>query len=724
LAAVLPLATSQDGSLTLEAIYHPDPQRRIEFSGKPIRGLRWLDDASYIQQAEEGREDQATILRVDARNGSARPLFDVARLKAALAALPGMSADDAAAFSDPKALQFNSSFSAALINRFNDLFFYEFESSKILRLTNDPTPEVGEEFSPDGTFVSFVRDHNLFVVEIATQKERPLTLGGNPELLYGRLDWVYQEEIYGRGKFKGYWWSPDSRRIALLKLDESPVREFTVVDHIPIELDTEVTNYPKAGSPNPKVWLGVIEVAGGDIRWADTRKYEAIEHLIVNVSWTKDSSSVCYQVQDREQTWLDLNLADASNGQARTLHRETSPAWVSVLGKPHWLADGGFLWLSEHSGHRHIYHHKPDGQLKLALTKGEWDVRVLYGVDEENGWVYFAGSLHSPLADHIYRIKLDGSDLKRLSTMEGDHDATFNDGMSLYFDRWSDVNTPHKVFLYGADGTLLRALDENPVPELAQLRLGLVEFLQVPTRDEFVMEAMLIKPPDFDPEHSYPVLYYQYSGPQAAVVHNSWGGSRYLWHHMLAQNGYVIWMCDNRSASNKGAQPAWEAYQRHGEVEMLDIEDSIAFLRQQPWVDPARIGIWGWSYGGFMAAYALTHSSSFKVGIAGAPVTDWRLYDTIYTERYMRMPQNNPEGYDRTSVVKAAPNLHGKLLLIHGTMDDNVHMQNTLQLAYELQKAGKDFELMLYPKSRHRVDQPELNYHMQRQMTDFVLENL
>jgi dipeptidyl-peptidase-4 len=246
----------------------------------------------------------------------------------------------------------------------------------------------------------------------------------------------------------------------------------------------------------------------------------------------------------------------------------------------------------------------------------------------------------------------------------------------------------------------------------------------VPARDGFPMEAVLIKPPDFDPAKRYPVLQYNYGGPHAPVVADAWGGSRYLWHQYLAQRGYVIWMCDNRSASGKGIRPTWEAYRRMGAVELRDIEDGVAWLRQQPWVDPARIGIWGWSYGGFMAAYSLTHSKSFAMGIAGAPVTDWRLYDTIYTERYMRMPQNNPEGYRETSVIEAAADLSGKLLLVHGTIDDNVHLQNTLQLAYELQKADKEFELMLYPKSRHGVRDRKQELHLYRAMTRFVMANL
>jgi dipeptidyl-peptidase 4 len=271
---------------------------------------------------------------------------------------------------------------------------------------------------------------------------------------------------------------------------------------------------------------------------------------------------------------------------------------------------------------------------------------------------------------------------------------------------------------------MARVIEENSVVALKQYKLSRPEFLQVKTRDGFVMEAMMIKPPDFDPKKKYPVWSFTYSGPHAQSVRNSWGGPNFLWHQMLAQKGYLIWVCDNRTASGKGMESAWPLYKNFGELELRDLEDGVAWLKSQPYVDGARIGINGWSYGGFMTAYALTHSTSFKIGIAGGSVTDWRDYDTIYTERYMGTPQNNPEGYVKSSPVHAAKNLHGKLLLIHGTMDDNVHMQNTIQFVYELQKAGKPFELMLYPKSRHGVIDPLLVKHMRELMTRFILENL
>lgn len=714
---------AQEKYLTLDDLF--DPKTKVNFNGSPPLDLTWLPDGEhYLQRKTDPPTRSTTLLKVKARTGESTPFFDQDKMQAALARLPGFSPEEAERIVNSGSYAMNAEKTAAVINTANDLFYYRFGGDTVVRLTSSPEPEVGEEFSPDGKLISFVRNYNLYVLDIATQRERALTTDGNPELLNGWLDWVYQEEVYGRGNFKGYWWSPDSTKIAYLRLDESQVKEFTVVDHIPYRLELEVTNYPKAGDPNPQADLGIVNVSGGQTTWVDTSKYQSIEFLIVRVGWTPDSQKVVYQVQDREQTWLDLNLANPHTGHSETLFRETSRAWVNVTGEPYWLKDGSFLWLSERTGRQHLYHYTADGRLIRPVTVGAWDVSSLYGVDQENGLVYFAATAHSPITTNAYRIKLDGTEMKRLTQLEGTHRCSFNPQFSLYINYWSDVNTPTQVRLYEATGKLVRVIDDNQVEALKHYKLGKPEFLQVKTRDGFVLEAMMIKPPDFDPQKKYPVLCYIYGGPQAPVVRNSWGGTTYMWHQMLAQKGYIIWICDNRTASNKGVESAWPLYRNLGELELRDLEDSLAWLKKQPYVDDRRIGLWGWSYGGYMTCYALTHSTSFKIGIAGAPVTDWRNYDTIYTERYLGTPQNNPDGYKKSSPVHAADNLQGKLLLIHGTMDDNVHLQNTLQFVYALQKAGKQFQLMLYPRSRHGVTDPLLVKHLRTVMTDFILENL
>jgi dipeptidyl-peptidase-4 len=645
-------------------------------------------------------------------------------MEAAFARLPGVTRELAREASRRSAYTLDARHTAALVTLAGDIYHYELSSDRAVRLSSEPGDEELASYSPDGRLVAFVRGNDLHVVEVASRRQRALTTGGSDDLLNGKLDWVYQEEVYGRGNFKGYWWSPDSTRIAFLSLDESQVPRFTLVDdHAPRPL-VEIGPYPKAGDPNPVARLGVVRAGGGRPAFVDLGRYSAQQPLIVDVSWTPDGRRLLFQVQDREQTWLELAAVRPDGNAPATLLRETSPAWVERIASPTFLKDGSFLWLSERSGWRHVYHHRADGAPIRQVTDGRWEARTLHGVDESGGWLYFSGTERSAIGGDVYRVKLDGSALSRLSAAPGTHVATFNPSFTLYLDAWSDVVTPPQTRLHRADGAEVRVIESNPVPVLAEYRLAKPEFLQVPTRDGFLMEAMLIRPPDFDPSRKYPVFQQTYGGPHAPRVKNAWGETDHLFLQLLAQQGIAAWICDNRTASGKGAASVWPAWKRLGELELQDVEDALAWLKGQGWVDAGRIGIYGWSYGGFLTAYALTHSRSFAMGIAGAPVTDWHLYDSIYTERMMRMPRNNPEGYRESSPRRAAANLHGKLLLIHGSLDDNVHPQNTLQFAYELQQAGKPFRMMVYPRSRHAVSDPGLLKHLRATMLGFIQETL
>jgi dipeptidyl-peptidase-4 len=716
-----PAVLAQQKLLTIDDIF--DPAKKVNFSGS-VPAVKWLKDGVHYRQTNDPLKNLPRIQKVNALTGDAVAFFDAAKMQAAFSTIAGITPAQAKQLSSRGSYQLNPTESAVVINFANDVFYYELGSDKAVRLTNNPEEEVGEMFSPDGRMVSFVRNNNIYVLDLASERERRLTTDGATKVLNGRLDWVYQEELYGRGNFEGYWWSPDSTMIAYLHLDEHPVPDYTVVDHIPLDQNVEVTPYPKAGDPNPIVTLGVVNAAGGSPRWIDTFKYQPSDFLISRVMWSGDGKKVVFQAQNREQTFLDLNSADPKDGKSTTLIHETSKAWVEVIDNPTWLKDGSFIWQSERDGWRHLYHYAADGKLVRQVTSGKWEVRAFEGVAEEKGFAYFTASEHSNIAPQAYRIKLDGSGLTRLTTTEGSHRVNFSPTFAHFIDVWSDVNTPSQERLYDSDGKLERVIEENKVDALKQYKLGTTEFLQVKTRDGFPMDAQIIRPPDFDPKKKYPVMSFTYSGPHAPSVRNSWGGPAYLWHQMLAQKGYIIWICDNRSASGRGMEPTWLAYKNLGELELRDLEDGYAWLKTRSYVDGSRIGLWGWSYGGYMTSYALTHSQTFKLGIAGGTVSDWRNYDSIYTERVMLTPQNNLEGYRKSSPVYAAKDLHGKLLLIHGAIDDNVHMSNTIQFVYELQKAGKQFELMLYPKSRHGVSDPVLVKHMRQMMTEFILANL
>lgn len=721
-------------ALSIDVLY--DPDKKVDFGGRPATNLVWIDDEHYLWPKSDRKAKTNDWQLVEADSGKSEPFAPAAKLESALAAVPEIGAEKAKRLAWSDAGAWAGEPKAMLFTIDKDVYVYTLAEASVRRVTS--TPELEEEeaiLSPDGLFLAFLRDNDLYAAEVATGSESRLTSDGSATVLNGKLDWLYQEEVYGRGTWRAFWWSPDSRHIAFLRIDETGVPIYTLVDDVASPAKVETSPYPRAGDTNPTVKLGIAHVGGGGVEWVDMAKYSGGEFLIVDVDWNP-AGDLVFQVQDRVQTWLDLDRVAASSAQGSparaeavppvptTLLRETTETWVAVNGKAKWLDDGSFLWLGERTGWQHLYHHDAAGKLIGPVTSGEWEVRDLRGVDEKNGLVYFAGTEHSPITNDEYRVRLDGGGLTRLTKAEGSHSAKYNPSFTRFLGNWNDVATPTQVRLHRADGGEVRVVDANEVPELARYGFVRPEFVQVEARDGFEMEAMLIKPPDFDPSRRYPVFQHTYGGPHAPQVRNGWFGTSGMFFQLLAQKGVVVWICDNRSASGKGAQSAWACYKRMGETEMADIEDGIAWLKEQPWVDLERIGISGWSYGGFMTCYALTHSTSFAMGIAGGSVTDFRNYDTIYTERYMLRPQDNEKGYEGTSSVAKAADLHGELLLIHGALDDNVHPQSTMQLAHALQKAGKPFRMMLYPKSGHGVGDPKLVKHMRQMMLGFVEETL
>jgi dipeptidyl aminopeptidase/acylaminoacyl peptidase len=696
--------------ITFETLHGSKPPPN--FRGSPVSGLVWLEDGTHFLQVKDGR-----LHKVDALTGRCQPLFDAARLAEGLGKLPAIGPEVARRLARSPNLQLDPQRTAALFVHETDLYYSRLDGTGAARLTKTPGAKELASFSPDGKFVAFVRAGNLHVVDVATQAERALTTDGSAVVLNGKADWVYFEEIYHRNR-RAYWWSPDSSRIAFLRFDDSPVRRFTLADPVSAPQAVETTPYPKAGAANPLVKLGVVTAAGGPVRWADLADYSETATLLVRVGWLPDSQKVYFYAQDRAQTWLDLCTLPREGGKAARLFRETTKAWVDDPGAPTFLKDGSFLLPSERTGWKHLYHFTKEGKLGKPLTSGEWEARTLHVVDEAGAWVYFSGTRDGPLAANLYRVKLDGS-LERLTTSPGDHRVSVSPKGNLFIDSHSDHQAPVQVRLCRTDGSLARALDTNPVYVIEEYRRGQYEMVRIPAADGFVLEGSLLKPPAFDPKKRYPVWFMTYAGPHAPTVRDSWGTGR-LREEMLAQLGFIVFRCDPRSGSGKGACSAWTAYRQLGVQEMKDIEAAIGWLKKHPFIDGERIGMSGHSYGGFMTAYALTHSKLFAAGVAGAPVTDWRNYDSIYTERYMNTPQENPAGYDATSVVKAARHLHGKLLILHGLMDDNVHAQNSLQLVEALQRADRDFELMVYPRNRHGLR----GKHYQRLVVEFMKRTL
>ena len=572
--------------------------------------------------------------------------------------------------------------------------------------------------SDDGAHASFVRGNDLFVAATDGSGTWRVTDDGGATVFNGLLDWVYQEEVYGRGDFQGHWWSSDSQHVAYLRLDETAVKDFTVVDHVPTpKLDderavvAEVSKYPKAGDPNPIVSLQIADATGQKVVPVDLSRWPAADEvLIVRVAWTPSGDRALVQVQNRIQDWLELVAVDPESGAITPILKESASTWVNVLGQPHFLADGSFLWWSERTGFQNLYRYDLAGKLLATVTSASFPMTGIERVDEKGGIAYLMGRGESALDSHLYRVDLDGENFTRITEGAGSHSITFSPSGAHFVDSYSSLTTLPELRLCNDIGTVLKLWPARPSPAAAQYGLRDPELLSIPARDGYPLDATVLLP-DLSGDAKAPIWIETYSGPDAPSVRNSYRPS--TWHQFLRQQGVLVLQCNVRSASGRGQVATGTCHKQMLVGELRDLEDAVAWVCENRGGDPARVGITGYSFGGSISAFALTHSKAFALGVAGAGVYDWQLYDTIYTERYMQTPQLNPAGYAATSVIGAAKDLHGRLILIHGTMDDNVHLQNTLRLAYALEAADKDFEMMLYPKSRHGIAGP-LRPHMQR----------
>ncbi len=687
------------------------------FSGNALRVMRWLDDEHYLVNKGGLRKVEATTGRSEPYTQEERE-FDTAPIAAALAALPTIDQRSARNYANRAPSSLDPTGAGAFFLHENDLYYVTADGSVARRLTSTPEREELAEFSPNGKFVAFVRDNDLFVVDVETATERALTTGGSDILRKGKADWVYFEELFGRN-WKAYWWSPDSSRIAFLETDSSMVPEFTITNNSQYQQRVEVARYPKPGQPNPQVRLGTVTAGGGEPQWVDLSNYEAADMLISEVGWWPDSGTVYFYAQNRIQTWLDFCKAPADGGEPTRLFRDQTEAWIESPGAPRFLDDAGFLLSSDRTGYRHWYRYDADGNLLGPITSGEGEVRGIERLDLEHNLVFASGTRDNGIGSDLYRFE-SGGDGVRLTNGQGSHNVSISPSGKYFIDSWSSFDQTPRVELRDATtGKLLRTIDSNPVYALEEWKLGREEHAVIAARDGFPLDATVLYPANFDARKQYPVWLTTYAGPHAPTVSDRWSGGR-VRDQVLAGEGIVLLETHPRSASNRGSVTTWTAYKQLGVQELRDIEDVVRWLTAKPYIDGARVGMSGHSYGGFMTAFALTHSDLFCAGIAGAPPTDWREYDSIYTERYMSTPQENPEGYDATSVILAAKNLHGRLRILHGTMDDNVHMQNSIRLVKALQDADKDFEMMFYPGFRHGI----FNRHYQRTTNEFILESL
>jgi dipeptidyl-peptidase-4 len=586
------------------------------------------------------------------------------------------------------------------------------------------------KFSPDGRKVGYVREYNIWVEDLSSGAIRQITTDGKRDLINGTFDWVYEEEL---GLQDGWRWSPDGSRIAYWQLTVDRVRDFYMINTTDSLYSFVVpVQYPKVGEPNSAARVGVVaDSAGATSTWLDIPG-DPRNNYLARIEWAPAGRGLVVQQLNRKQNTLILYGANAARGTVRPILTDQDRAWLDVVDEFHWLDKGErFLWLSERDGWRHLYVHHLDGRKPTDITPGEFDVMSLVGVDEDAGLVYYIASPSNPAQRYLYRARIDGgSRPARLSPTDlaGTHNYTPSPAVKYAFHSFSSFGVPPVADLVRLpDHKRVRMVAENKGlrTALEKVARGPSEFMRLDVGNGLALNAWLMKPPGFDPSKKYPVLFFVYGGPGSQTVLDSWGGSQYLWHTLLTQHGVIVASVDNRGTGNRGVDFKKAVYGRLGVIETEDQAAAAKAVARLPYVDPARIGIWGWSYGGFMSLNALfRHPEVYRMGMAVAPVTHWKYYDNIYTERYNGLISENEAGYDAGSPLTVADSLRGKLLVVHGTGDDNVHYQNTEALVNRLVAGKKQFELMSYPNRTHGIFGGSTTVHLRTLLTNFALREL
>jgi dipeptidyl-peptidase 4 len=606
-----------------------------------------------------------------------------------------------------------------------DVFYHDISKASAQRLTDTEAFETDIRVSPEGSFVSFIRDQNIFAIDLKTGREQQLTTDGGGAIKNGMAEFVAQEEM---GRMTGYWWSPDESHIAYLQVDDSVVDEVTRSEIYADRIDMIKQRYPAAGRPNVLLKLGVLDLASGKTRWLELG--EETDIYIPRVKWAS-ASTLSYQWQNRSQQKLELRLVDIGSGKTRVALTETSATWINLHKDLTFIDDGErFIWASERDGFKHLYLYGIDGKLQRQLTRGEWVVDQLESVNEENGEVFFTGRADTPLERQLYSVKLSAtaSDKpQRISQRAGMHRIAFADSGDAYVDNFSSATRPPQVSLHRASGERIVWLEENKLDDKHPLAAYLddwiaPEFGSIKAPEGHTLYYRMYKPAGFSESRQYPAVVHVYGGPHAQLVTNGW--ERYF-NQYLAQQGYVVFTLDNRGSNYRGKVFEDAIFRNMGSPEVDDQITGAKFLGELPWVDADRIGIYGHSYGGYMALMSMFKGGQyFAAGISGAPVTEWGLYDTHYTERYMGDPQVDAQAYEKSSVFPYASALDKPLLVYHGMADDNVLFTNTTRLIKQLQDNGQQFELMTYPGKKHSLRGKQTGIHLNRMMAGFLDRHL
>ncbi len=604
-----------------------------------------------------------------------------------------------------------------------DYYLFDITTKKVESLFDFQIQE--PTFSPDGKKIAFARENNLYVYDIASKKITAITTDGKKNsIINGITDWVYEEEF---AFVRAFDWSKDSKKVAYIRFDESQVPEFSMsIFKKDLYPTIETFKYPKAGEKNSEVSLHIYDVVSKGTQKVNLSQYS--DFYIARMQWTNEANVLSAQVLNRHQDNLDLLFIDGNSGVTKVVLNEKDKAYVDVTDNLTFLKDNSFIWTSEKDGFNHVYVYDKTGKLKNQVTKGNWEVTNYYGFDEKTNTVYYQSVENGSINRDVYRINLNGKGKVRLSKATGTNSATFSPNFQYFINTFSSASQPTMYTLNDAKtGAQVQVIEKNEalVAKLKGYNLPSKEFFVLKTAKGIELNAWILKPKDFDASKKYPVFMYQYSGPGSQQVNNDWNSNDDYWFQMLVQQGYIVACVDGRGTGFKGAAFKKVTQKELGKYEVEDQIDAAKVIGNYPYVDKNRIGIWGWSYGGFMASNCILKGADvFKMAIAVAPVTNWRFYDSIYTERYMQTPQENASGYDENSPINHVNKLKGKYLLIHGSGDDNVHVQNSMQMMEALIQANKQFDSEIYPDKNHGIYGGKTRIQLFTKMTNFIKENL
>tara|TARA_R110002096_G_scaffold136909_7_gene289844 strand:+ start:26007 stop:28244 length:2238 start_codon:yes stop_codon:yes gene_type:complete len=697
-----------------------DIWKTYEFNPESVRGLRSMNDGLHYTVLERGEKGNQ-LVKYNYKSGKKMAtLIDATDLK-----FNGetISMDDYQFSADEKKVLIANEVEA-IYRRSSKAYYYVYDlKSKKLEQLYDGEKQLYADFSPQGNKVAFVVNNNLFYKDFATNKTIQITTDGEKnKIINGASDWVYEEELE---LSKAFEWSPDGEKIAFYRFDENAVKQWNMKMYDGLYPSDYQFKYPKAGEENAKVSIKIYQLKAA--KTIDVKLNQAYEYL-TSIKWTKNSNQLAVMSSNRHQNELKINRVNAEDGSSKVIHTEKSDTYIEMPFEVHFSEDQNyFLILSEKSGFKHLYLYNIDGSLKNQLTKGNWEVTEFYGMDEKNKVLYYQSAERSPIDRNIYSIDFNGKNKKEISSKTGTNSAVFSKSFAYFINYHTRANDPYYISLQNNSGKEIRVLKDNEAlkKKLETYEISPKTFFSFKTSEGVELNGWMIKPADFNPNQQYPVFLTIYGGPGSQTVTNSWGGANYFWHQHLAQRGYIVVSVDNRGTGARGADFKKITYKQLGKYETMDQIETAKYLASLDYVDGARIGVQGWSYGGYMSSLCILKGAAyFKAAIAVAPVTNWRFYDSIYTERYMQTPQENEEGYDDNSPINHVEKLEGKYLLVHGMADDNVHLQNTTEMINALVKADKQFDLFVYPNRNHGIYGGNTRYHLYQKMTDFIESNL